>query len=362
MAARKLKLGREQQFLQQAMSESRATLQDVSMKAIGKPDVRWQAREKHLDMDHVRKLALIHDQQGSLAPGVIFRCTKSGRLILADGFHRHEEYRIRKAPSFPAYVVDSDDAEHEATTYCTMCNQEMCLPRTANDIRKALMILFGDPVWYLRSNQWVANHVGCSPNTVIRYRTEYSAATNTPIPAEFQTAAGSMRRNAQASPTARLNRDTGKYYATDKGENLYLGTDPQAAQGKLEERKEQALYTDGKWRKMTEQPAIELAKLGLVFHGRSHSSEPSLKAQFGHGVVLAVLGKEGDEVRACGRVLLMREDREPSYRAVILLQPGVRPPLTMDAGRRLGVEYLTPEELAATITPSAFSEPPPPSS
>jgi hypothetical protein len=60
---------------------------------------------------------------------------------------------------------------------------------------------------------------------------------------------------------------------------------------------------------------------------------------------------------------LLRLHSDPSSRAVVVCYPLDGPPVLLDLARQLGVEFLTPEELVASLKgrepPPAGSDPPP---
>ena len=277
-AAKKLEMFPDEKYLADAIKDGRATRQLVSMKALGKPDTRLQAREQHLDMDHVRMLAEILERDGQLSPAVVFR-DKAGKLWLADGFHRHEVYRRAGKAGFPAWQIDGEF--RDAIEYATMCNRRLCLARKPGDIRKAIEILLADDSWFERADAWIGDHVGCCGSTVGRVRELFCKARGIEVPRSVKTrgemnasrkntfpritqyiANGSARykvahgpvvvgvfssiEEAQAARNAasarlfkpEMGRAQSKgfayYRASIAGKNHYLGADPEAAQAKLD--------------------------------------------------------------------------------------------------------------------------------
>lgn len=180
-------------YLQDALKSGKATIQDVSMKAIGTPDTRLQARIEHLDKEHVRKLHEIKIREGKLSPVAIFR-TSAEKLLLADGFHRHEVYRNEKAESIPAYVIEGEWID--AVEFATMCNRQLCKPRAREDIKKAAFMILDTPEWFGRGDAWIAKHIGTSPVTITRYRVEFCEATNRKLPERVK-----VRRQSQVHTT-----------------------------------------------------------------------------------------------------------------------------------------------------------------
>lgn len=150
-SARHLELTPDEVFLEEALRSGKAIKTEISMKALGKPDVQFQARVIHLDMTHVHRLSMNLENQGFLAHVVVFRDTK-GKLCLADGFHRHECYRKAGKAAIPAYQVTGD--RNEAIEFAAMCNRQNCLGRTKDDERKAIKMLLNVP-----ATEWLQKKV-----------------------------------------------------------------------------------------------------------------------------------------------------------------------------------------------------------
>jgi hypothetical protein len=111
-------------FLEKAKSDGRMVKGSLSMKDLGDLDLRYQCRVDGLKPEHLVLLRGYLESQGELAHIVVFRATRGEetRLIVADGFHRHECYRLEGRALIPAIVIDShwDTVEHEAMDYATM--------------------------------------------------------------------------------------------------------------------------------------------------------------------------------------------------------------------------------------------------
>ena len=176
----------DEQFIMQAVQDGRAKRIDVSMKAIGTPDVKLQARVTHLDTNHCHRLDKARQLTGALAPIVLFRGGKPEKLYLGDGHHRHWVYRNANLPTIPAWVIDSSNPELEALEFATMCNREMCLGRTEDDVRRAVIMLLENPIWWLRSNTWIGEHVGCSTTMVSRIRIWFCGEFGKELPDKIQ--------------------------------------------------------------------------------------------------------------------------------------------------------------------------------
>jgi hypothetical protein len=191
MAKQKLELTPDEEFLQNALRNGRAKKQDISMKAIGTPDVNLQARVKHLDIDHCRRLEKqLNESTDNLSPIILFFDEKKDRYYLADGHHRHHVYNGLKRVFIPAYVITSDRAQIEALEFATMCNREMCLGRTMEDKKKAVRMLLETELWWKRSDRWIGKHVGVGPQLCAQIRSTLSKEKNIKIPEEVENLSG----------------------------------------------------------------------------------------------------------------------------------------------------------------------------
>lgn len=365
-AVKKMALDVELEYLQTALSEGRATIQDVSLKAIGNPDHTYQARVVPLNMDHVKALAAKRDTGTTLDPAVIFRHHKTGKMKMADGFHRHEEARRRGDTFIRAYVIDTHDLEGDALFYCTMCNQKTYLERTPGDIKKALFMLFETEEWFRKSNAMIARHVGVSvPLYVSRARAEFCAAKGVAAPAEVETSAGrtySRRSGASGPPVAyRGKRGKPGYRGMVHGKQVYLGTDPVAAQSKLETLRD-APREQGR---IQLTPHISSFIRDRVLRGGIFCEPPkyppylNLGGLVGTGWVLAIShdATAFSLQAAIGRVLILKALCRRNRAIVCGYDFDKYEEIAKTAAEQLGVEFLTPEELVASLTGGASGFP-----
>lgn len=185
-----------EEFMAQARKEGRVRNETLSMKVL-KPDLSLQARVNHLDVDHVRALHDILKGGQQLAPIVVFEVEqpKGKAFKIADGFHRHEVYRREKAPGIPCIVVTG--TMQEAIEYAASANQALSLPRTKDDAKKAVFMLFANG-WLGKSARLIHLQTGVSTGSVERYRLEYCKAEGMDRPrlVEYSDGRVNARRSA----------------------------------------------------------------------------------------------------------------------------------------------------------------------
>lgn len=381
MCAQRVKLTSEMQYIQGALRDERATLQKFSMKELRKPDPSFQPRVVHLNMDHVKNLGDIlqnllklgHD----LEPGVIFRDSKANWKALVDGFHRHEAYRLAKLPYFPAYVIEG--TKDEAIEYAAMANQHAMLTRTREDVRKQVEMLLGIPRWFRLTVTEIANHVGCAPSTVSKYRSAYCDARGLDIPPILVVNSSGLeyvkrRRKAANLPVVQEEvfrtknaKERVRFTAKVDGKTVYLarstldGPDRDRKRSRAEEKlKGVVLATED--RKGGRKQILTRDRLVVWLHGRGvvverdglhRSKYPGISCLRCRGFLIDVCDSMADGIHGVvGSLLLFRQLVAPGdggARLVVVCCPEEGPPEIMGLASQIGIEFLTPEELVASI-------------
>jgi hypothetical protein len=348
-AAKKLEMLPEEKFIQDALRDGRAFRTEISLKAIGKPDVRFQARVDPLDLDHVSRLGRILEEQGALHPIVVFYNPKTKKYLVADGFHRHDTYRRAKKDAIPAYQIEGD--ERDALEYCTMCNRLAMKGRTKEDVKKAVEMLLGDETWWGRSDPWIAAHIGCS-HTLVRQTRAKSIADGKDEPETVQNIGGSprpfrVRRGNQkriclSRPGRWAVKFEGVCISGKSREDVQRRLD-EAASGKSRRRlslSRDAFHSFVK--NLGFQPAF--SDSGLPFRG-------GLSGYYREGFACTRcdFGSAESLAAAIGRLVAIRQHKESGARAVVVCyeDDGFPGPITLY--KQGGFEFVTPEELAESL-------------
>lgn len=369
--AKKMELAPDEIYLQAALKEGRATVQQVSMKALGKPDTAFQARVNHLNMDHVHRLAGCYDLDGKLSPVVIFRAVdgRKTRMILADGFHRHEVHRRKGVPAIRAYVVDvaMDRIEHEARLFASMCNQVTLLARTDEDKRKAVELLFADPEIWAWGDSRIASHCGVSPTTAKKHRTDYMIKNGIAPPMKIIKSDGRTQPyrnddidNSIGNPYSYKGRIT--FSKKIRGKNEYLGSDKESAKVKLSQiieadksktknqQKPDNRHPLDKFMYLRFFPSRNLSFYSCLSHGGNRLTCPT--GCHGHGLIYVTteFQDKRDVPAAVGSLRLLRiKMKMPNARLVVLCYPENGPQDLIELARQDGIEFFTPEGLVANL-------------
>jgi len=211
----------DEAYIRDALRDGQAKRIAISMKDLGAPDVSLQARVLNLHSVHVERLRESLRDSGSLRPVVVFR-QEGGRLLwLADGFHRHEAYRLEKIATIPCYLVEG--GFREALKFATMCNRDNCLKRTIEDERRAAFMLFANPEWWIKSGRIIGDHIGVSPSVVDKWRTEYSVENDVDPPDEIVAKNGKRYSRARSRKGVPKPDNRGRYRRCVGGKMVELG-------------------------------------------------------------------------------------------------------------------------------------------
>lgn len=359
-AAKKFQLLPEEQFIEDALKAGRCRLVgELSMKALGTPDVRLQGRVKHLDVNHCHWLDKQRQLSGSLSPVVVFE-DEDDTLRLADGFHRHDVYRRAGLASIPAYVIKG--GFDEAAQFAAMCNRRSNLGKTPDDFRKSVEILLDVEECREWSICRIARHIGISGPTVSRTRAAYFAARKLPFPGTVERSDGVRTPSQPARFTVRKNKSMpgegqDRYRCTGAdGNSVYLGSDyesalSQAEQIRLDDEKARRLRWDLSDHETGRNTRFSRQGVSLKGCGFQHQILPGLWAYTGHGrvVVWTDLATPESLPLHAGIVLGASEVINPALRAVVVCYHEDAAPAVLDIYRRIGIEFRTPEELIAEV-------------
>lgn len=360
-AAKKFDRLPEEVLLDQYIKEGRATRQRLSMRALRNPDASLQCRVQHLDVDHSRRLGNIiaDDREADLNPIIVFELP-DGKRVIADGFHRHDAYSQLKRPDIPAWVIKGE--WREAMEYATCCNQGLSLGRKREDIDKAIRMILEDDVWFRMSNLEIGRHCGCSSPTVGRVRMKHCHEKNIDIPEVFTRKDGTKARNRPKRVGRRAEnfaiceqrrKDKTVYVANINGKAVYLGVNREDAQKKAD-----ALVEN----EVSRAQVLDIDALPKAFTRRQIFCEhpklrlPGVRTQTlvlsgGKAVVSWTNFHSPDELpSALGRIILAKQFLGiPDARQVVLCYREDGNPAAIALAEAAGFEFLTPDELVASL-------------
>jgi hypothetical protein len=327
-------------------------------------------------MEYQREFSEAMLRGDEFPPITVFEDAK-GKYWLADGFHRYGARKIvaksdRKFQGIRAEVRKG--SRDDAMVFSAGANQKFSIPRTKEDIKKAIFMLLGIEDWQNKPIATLSSHVGCSNSTLRKYMVDYFNSRGLDIPKEIARIDGKTmrRRTSKDKPTLlekSVNQGKSKeFWFKEKGRQIYLGTDRVAADAKLSD-----FLDNKKAARLSLTPAHManfLAWRGFSFLPANLPSPqyPGLSSRYGHGVVFTCEALDRNDYpgsiktrpfnEAVGSILLSRQKLDPKARAVIVCYPEDILPTMLDLGRQLGIEFLTPEEFVASLAPPADPAPP----
>lgn len=324
-----------------------------------------------MDMEHVKYLATMaqeHDAKYTLQ--VVF----DGKTYwLFDGFHRHKalvslhhmgaEYRQVRCEV-------TEGTKGDAVARAAQANAKTLLPLTTEDRRKAMWNLLDlGEEWRGKAPGVIAKAVGLSKTTARKYWVEYFTVRAIPIPDSAEASDGRVnptsRRKPRSSESPRIRpRPDGRFDTSIDGKKFYFPVKsvPEAS-AKIQEMVDQSEATRVSYEKNASihsrltcfQVHCETA-LGI---GKSNSLPGLFGSKAGNvAFTWDSFRDRAAAVAAAGRALWLREYTGLA-RAVVLCPVEGRPTEVLDVFRRIGVEFLTIEEFAASLkaegepTPSA---------
>lgn len=355
-ASKKLEMFPDELYLQTALKDGRATRQELSMKALGKPDTHLQARERHLDVSHVQMLHEILRQQGQLAPVIVFRELLDGkeRLHLADGFHRHEVYRREGLTGIPAFVIKGK--YHDAIEYATMCNRRLCLPRRKEDIRKAIFMILEQPDWFNRPAKTIGDHVGISHGSVEKYRVEFCSIHKVDPPDRVINFKGQSFPRVKSSSGNVLKervdkRGYSEFTAVIEGKQYYVGRNRTNVDSRVSE-----IIDAVAEKKNNIVSAIDYICKRIPFKTvtgcRGAREYPGVKAYSTPGCIVSVcdFSVDGSFARATHSLIAARRlTEQPEARLVVICYAEDGPTWLIEVFKQEGFEFLTPDELVISL-------------
>jgi uncharacterized ParB-like nuclease family protein len=358
--AKKFELAPDEVYIQDALKSGKAKLvEKLSMKALGTPDVNFQARVKHLDMGHVHRLDEILKRDGKLSPIVVFMSIVGAvvRYIVADGFHRHEVYQRKGSPTIRAYVIEcsAEEIEHEARMFAAMCNQVTLLDRKPEDIRKAVEMLCADPACEQWSAQKIGDHCGVCHGTAGRWRDAYRARKGIEAPSHVITTDGTKRpaKTVQTTgiPAIRKIKGRSGFIAKVEGQKVYGKTEAETA-AKIETLKADA--TAKRLSLKVNRLLVYLIRRGVFaervyLHFGIHSRLTGI--QTASVLIVSVTNPDPDAIRmAIGDLcLLSHHTGQVDPRRIVACYVEDFPAAMLDLARKDGIEFMTPDQLVESL-------------
>lgn len=296
--------------------------------------------------------------RGDAFPPILIYLLPNGRLVVTDGFHRVDACLALGLETIRAQIREG--TLHEALIAAIEANTAAYhrgRPFGDDDRVRAAELMFADPECWGWSDSIIAKRCGISPISARRHRNAYALRNGIALPVKVLGESGRIVRYRRSGVPAVLvvrNASGSSSYRTYQGGRLkYLGTDREAAQEKLD-----AILAE-----MTERRrSLDLASFGVFLdtHRLSFASVkfgtaafPYVRGRYGHGAVIVTVKLDAEETVpwAVGCLMMLRIlSGDPSARMIAVCFKEDGPMASIDLARKLGIEFLSPEELYASLT------------
>jgi hypothetical protein len=294
-----------------------------------------------------------------------------------DGFHRYGAAKQaakaapRKKASIRAEVRQG--TRRDAIVLSAGANIKFSIPRTPEDIKKAVWMLLEDGEWFSKTAAQIAVHCGINSSTAQRYRVAYCESRNVDVPSIVTLPDGRKRtKRSMGGDIKKVYRleqgNHGRFYFTARVDNkqVYLGKD----QGKAEEKLAEILSKRSQNKLSLNKTSLAHFLTARDLHARSIGLNvhrfPMLSGFTVKNCicVYSYLDSHNDVLASIAMALALKklvDDGEvdvdsgfnrgavDSVRLVVVCYPEYRHGSLIDLGRRMGVEFLTPEELVARV-------------
>lgn len=279
---------------------------------------------------------------------------------LADGFHRFgaTKQASRVNPKLSGIRAEvRNGTRRDAVVFSAGANIKFSIPRTRNDIRKAVRMLLADDEWFAKSNSVIAKHVGTRSPAIAKYRGEYCAETGKAIP-EVVTTSNGRQFKADRSSSPKVTEYKGRrgkpaFRVCINGKQRYLGTNKDEAERRAEEIRSQeanpaSTASVEQLRQMTQD---KIVRRGFVCGYPNLGRRLSLLGLCGDGWVASFVESEEpkDLQLAIGRAMLLAVAFAGTTRQCVISGFAAKHDKLIALGEKLGVEFLTPDELVASL-------------
>lgn len=273
---------------------------------------------------------------------------------MADGFHRFGAAKSIGRVSIRAEIHKG--TRRDAIIYSAGANQEISIPRTREDKRKAVLMLMGDDEWFAKALSVIASHVGVSSRLVQAIRAAYCQEVGKALPQEVETASG--RRRLAQHPCKRTgfraraySNNQGGFITTLQGKTHYLGTDCEKANDQAAELASTAFAKLQQQRTGLEDLGRWLLTRGVFVNKPGNAPLHGMgQIWLGQNYIVAVTqgGKASAVPEVVGRVLLNQAKWMPAGRAIVC-HVDLPKCEAQRVAESMGIEFMTPDELVDSV-------------
>jgi RNA polymerase sigma factor (sigma-70 family) len=359
------------------VDEKKSQYREMALREI-KVDHDLQSRVK-------TSMAVVQDYAEAISGGAVFPPVVvyfDGKdYLLADGFHRHEAFKQAGKNTIPAEVREG--SRREAMIFSAGANAKMGHRPMRDDTKKAVRMLLSDPdVLATWSHKDIALHCGISIPTATTYRDQYCFDHDLQIEPRPSRVWGVTAKNGYVPRySVAVNKGRKEAFLRYEGKSVYLGLDGHEAKQKFEAEKAKIVAQGEK----NKTGAVDAENTAV------HGSKRTSRIRLGDGgeLLMRWLQRRGIDARttrlpvavfsvpgavfvarpgfedaeslmeSVGAVLVGRKAIDDSLKAVIVCYKDTikfnksnyhyRSKFVISQAAKMGVEFMTPEELVDSI-------------
>lgn len=321
-----------------------------------------------IDKDWVSQLATFRREGSEFPPARVYQLPNA-QLILAEGHHRRWALLGENETDMLCDVVDG--TMEEAIVYAAGSNKSNGVkPMSPHDITRAVEMILAIESWWNRSNAVIGRRIGCKGTKVGRIRKQLAESKGLSIPDHVIredgaiTTYGGRRSNREAMPS--ISRHGNKVRCLYKNEWHSASTIDELHKimngvFSQEEKRKRSLKPSNLYQFMKDS-GFEMVKW-TSFWGSSDIQATQLKVWVKNDVVatscdfsspekcLVGLGILELVSLNVGRLKLAKNHVEAIRRQVIMSYKGDCAPKLIGLCEKVGIEFMTPDELIASLGP-----------
>lgn len=340
--------------------------QEISLNAIELLPELLQVRAV-LDKKWCKQYAEDRANGATFPPIIIFRLP-DGRLVVTDGYHRVDAWKAIGLKTIRAQIRDGTIQQALlAAIEANTAEFHRGRPFNDDDRRHAVEMLLADQSWGWPDLR-IANYCGVYPRVVQKIRNEYSIKHNIELPEKVIDADGKTRPYKNSSSTGKPSVSSSKGRS---GFRVHIGGSEHYLSGTKDEAvfKAQSIYNDIQENKERRRRSLDRSTFQsfLTANGISFRSMKSIAIKvpsidglkIGHTILTVCdLQDKRDIPWAFGCLHALRILAEdPAARLVVVCYPEEGPQASIELYRKLGIEFLTPDELVASLKGSEADGP-----
>jgi hypothetical protein len=278
---------------------------------------------------------------------------------LADGFHRFGARRIAAETDVRFELIKAEvrtGTRDDARIFSAGANQKFSIPRTKEDVRKAVEMLLGYPEWIGATAVAISKHCGVSAGTAIKVRAAYCQKHGITIEELTDSIGRTKRLTNRASDKDRFyarKRMRGgveviRYECRVDGKLHILGYDESDARARHETLLRES---KGRRRRGLNETTLETAGAprGILFERFMREQATryrGLRGLVGHGFLATTCAMTDDDTfpEAIGRLVLAQSFLDRALQPVVVAYIDGTDEYIANLAKKVGIWVMDPDE------------------